>query len=89
MSPPMGNVKLKFYGCSFGNPSQLGIGGMFVDHHETLVKLFSKNVGSGSNDRGKDTTLIRRAKAKSLSNLLVEGDFAVILIRVNKKERSL
>ena len=69
----------------------MGIGGTLTDHHGTLLKAFTKNVGVGLFNETKILAVmegLKLAKVKGLSNLLVEGDFAIVICWVNNKERS-
>ena len=74
LQSPSSYIKLIFYGCCLGIPWQLGIGGLFTDHSDTLLIKFCKHV---------ETEILglveglKLTKVVGLSNLLVEGDSAL------------
>ena len=91
-TPPLvGCIKLNFDRCSLGNPEQLVIEWLLMDHHGTLIIAFSKHVGVDlAIEAAKILALLeglKLAKPEGLSNLLVEGDSTVVLFWVNKKEQ--
>ena len=89
LPPSIGFVKLNLDGCSLGNPSQIGIGGLITDHCGRTLRAFSKPVGQGL-AIAKILTLLEGlslAKALGFSKFLVEDDLAVFISWVTKKER--
>lgn len=65
--PPVGFVKLNFYGCFLGNPAKLRNGGVIRDHSfEGLFQTCKRVFGH----QGKDPSDVRcQGKASSPSNL--------------------
>ena len=65
---------------------------MISNHSIIVLRAYSKLIGVGSAIEAEILGLLeglKLAKAESLSNFLVEGDDAVVLSWVNKKEISL
>ena len=83
----MGSIKLNFDGCTLGDPNQRGIRGVIMDHHGIVLKVLG---GVGLAIDAKILALLEgllQAKALDLSNILVEGDSAIVISRLSKLER--
>ena len=88
--PFIGLVKLNFNGCSFRNPGQIGIRGVIRNHFGTLLRAYPKQTIEGLAIEVEILTLLEgllQAKALGLSNLIIEGDSAIVLSWVINKER--
>ena len=83
----MGSIKLNFDGCTLGDPNQRGIRGVIMDHHGIVLRVLG---GVGLAIDAKILALLEgllQAKALDLSNILVEGDSAIVISRLSKLER--
>lgn len=77
--PPVHILKLKFDGCSLGNPSPSGIGGLIRDFTCTCLQAFSGPIGIGDVILAEIRAIVvglKMAHSLGFHHLIVEGDFS-------------
>ena len=92
LPPPIGLVKLNFHECSMGNPKQTCNEGVISDYSGTVLRAFSKHAEMRLAIKVELLALLEglmQAIVLSLSNLILEGDFAAVISWVNNKKRGL
>lgn len=80
-------IKLNFDGCYLGNLGQLGIEGC-LEIIVAVLRAFLKLCKLGFSHWGRNSCLFERV-VLGISNFLVEGDYAIVILWVSKKERGL
>jgi ribonuclease HI len=78
----LGWFKLNTDGSSLVNPGISGAGGLIRDHKGNLIVAFSEYVGIGSNNKAELLGVLiglRKCKAMSLRNIVVELDSSLIV----------
>ncbi|XVF84598.1 hypothetical protein PTKIN_Ptkin17bG0050200 [Pterospermum kingtungense] len=78
--PPLGYFKFNFDGATFGQPGQVGVGGVLRDHDESIKMCFSNSIGVADSNLA-ELMAIREAlllfvQSRWISNvpLIVESD---------------
>ncbi|XP_009774155.1 uncharacterized protein LOC107768948 [Nicotiana tabacum] len=88
--PHVGWVKLNVDGCSKGNPSPAGGGGLIRDHHGILIEAFAEFYRDCSCNIAEAKAMMRGIKmciSKGFTNVIVESD-SLILLNLIKRIRN-
>ena len=81
---------LFFDGTAKGNPGLSGCGGVITEANGKLISSYAWGLGNGTNNKAEFCGLyqgLRIAKTKGISNLLVFGDFRMLIQAISNKKR--
>lgn len=82
LSLDSGWIKCNFDGCSKGNPSLSGVGGLIKDQGGRLIEVYGTNLGIGTNKRAESMAAwmgLSRLQHSSMENVILKGDSKLII----------